>query len=71
MLSAAAVAGKLATRADASRHQGDFRKVVAGVNDTLDNVVAPINEVRRIMGAMAGATSPRPSPPATRATSTS
>jgi len=53
MLVAAAVAGKLATRADASRHQGDFRKVVAGVNDTLDNVVAPINEVRRIMGAMA------------------
>jgi methyl-accepting chemotaxis protein len=46
--------GKLETRADASRHQGDFRKVVAGVNDTLDNVVDPINEVRRIMGAMAG-----------------
>jgi len=54
MLSTAAVAGKLETRADASRHQGDFRKVVAGVNDTLDNVVDPINEVRRIMGAMAG-----------------
>jgi methyl-accepting chemotaxis protein len=53
MLSAAAGAGKLATRADASRHQGDFRKVVAGVNDTLDNVIGPINEVRRIMGAMA------------------
>ena len=53
MLSAAAVEGKLETRADASRHQGDFRKVVAGVNDTLDNVVDPINEVRRIMGAMA------------------
>jgi methyl-accepting chemotaxis protein len=54
MLSAAAVAGKLETRADVSRHQGDFRKVVAGVNETLDNVVEPINEVRRIMGAMAG-----------------
>ncbi|MBK8387748.1 MAG: methyl-accepting chemotaxis protein [Candidatus Accumulibacter sp.] len=54
MLSTAAVAGKLETRADASRHQGDFRKVVAGVNDTLDAVVDPINEVRRIMGAMAG-----------------
>ena len=53
MLSTAAVAGKLETRADASLHQGDFRKVVAGVNDTLDNVVDPINEVRRIMAAMA------------------
>ncbi len=36
MLSKAAVDGKLATRADASRHQGDFRKVVQGVNDTLE-----------------------------------
>jgi methyl-accepting chemotaxis protein len=54
MLSAAAVAGKLETRADPARHQGDFRKIVAGVNETLDNVVEPINEVRRIMGAMAG-----------------
>ena len=53
MLAEAAKAGKLETRADAERHQGDFRKIVAGVNDTLDNVVGPINEVRRIMGAMA------------------
>ena len=52
MLSKAAVDGKLATRADASKHQGDFQKIVKGVNDTLDNVVGPINEVRRIMGAM-------------------
>ncbi|HLA35834.1 MAG TPA: methyl-accepting chemotaxis protein [Rhodocyclaceae bacterium] len=52
-LAVAAVDGKLATRADADKHQGDFRKIVQGVNDTLDNVVEPINEVRRIMGAMA------------------
>jgi len=45
---------KLATRADASRYQGDFRKIVADVNDTLDKVVEPIAEVRRIMSAMAG-----------------
>ena len=43
MLSDAAVAGKLATRADAARHQGDFRKIVAGVNDTLDAVIGPLN----------------------------
>ena len=30
MLSKAAVEGKLATRADATKHQGDFRKIVAG-----------------------------------------
>jgi len=42
-LSAAAVDGKLATRADASAHHGDFRKVVQGVNDTLDAVIGPLN----------------------------
>ena len=52
MLSAAAVAGKLETRADASRHQGDFRKIVEGVNTTLDNVVEPIQAVQRVLGAM-------------------
>ncbi len=52
LLSAAAVAGKLETRADASQHQGDFRKIVQGVNDTLDAVVSPIQDVQRVMGAM-------------------
>jgi methyl-accepting chemotaxis protein len=43
MLSKAAVDGKLATRADASKHEGDFRKIVQGVNDTLDAVIGPLN----------------------------
>ena len=43
MLSKAAVEGKLATRADASKHQGDFRKIVQGVNETLDAVIGPLN----------------------------
>ncbi len=43
MLSKAAVEGKLATRADAGRHQGDYRKVVEGVNATLDAVIGPLN----------------------------
>ncbi len=43
MLSDAAIAGKLATRADASKHQGDFQKIVAGVNETLDAVIGPLN----------------------------
>src|SRR5579872_3387003 len=42
MLSKAAVEGKLATRADASKHHGDFRKVVEGVNATLDAVIGPL-----------------------------
>ena len=43
LLSKAAVEGKLATRADATKHQGDFRKVVEGVNGTLDAVIGPLN----------------------------
>ena len=43
VLSKAAIEGKLATRADATKHQGDFRKVVQGVNDTLDSVIGPLN----------------------------
>ncbi len=52
MLSKAAVDGRLETRADATQHQGDFRKIVNGVNETLDAIVGPINEVRRIMSAL-------------------
>jgi methyl-accepting chemotaxis protein len=48
MLSQAAVDGKLATRADASKHQGDFRRIVEGVNQTLDSVIEPVNEAMRI-----------------------
>jgi methyl-accepting chemotaxis protein len=44
-LSEAAVEGRLATRADASQHQGDFRKIVQGVNDTLDAVTGPLFKV--------------------------
>ncbi len=43
ILSDAAIAGKLATRADASKHQGDFQKIVVGVNETLDAVIGPLN----------------------------
>ena len=42
-LSVAAVEGRLATRADATQHQGDFRRVVEGVNETLDAVIGPLN----------------------------
>jgi methyl-accepting chemotaxis protein len=43
MLSQASVEGKLSTRADAGKHQGDFRKIVQGVNETLDAVIGPLN----------------------------
>jgi methyl-accepting chemotaxis protein len=43
MLSQAAVEGKLNTRADASKHNGNFKKIVDGVNGTLDSVIGPLN----------------------------
>jgi methyl-accepting chemotaxis protein len=43
MLTKAATEGRLGARADANRHQGDFRKVVEGVNATLDAVIGPLN----------------------------
>jgi methyl-accepting chemotaxis protein len=49
MLSQAAVEGKLSTRADASKHQGDYRKVVQGVNDTLDAVITPLNHAAQMI----------------------
>ena len=42
MLAQATIQGKLSTRADVSKHQGEFRKIVQGVNDALDAVIGPL-----------------------------
>ncbi len=52
LLSNAAVAGKLDVRAQADRHQGDFRRVVEGMNATLDAIVTPLEEVRNVLSAV-------------------
>jgi methyl-accepting chemotaxis protein len=54
MLAKAAVEGKLATRADAGKHGGDFGRIVAGVNATLDAVIGPLTEVGQVLDKMAG-----------------
>jgi methyl-accepting chemotaxis protein len=43
LLAQGAVAGNLSTRADANKHAGDFRKIIQGVNNTLDAVISPLN----------------------------
>ena len=55
MLSNAAVAGKLTTRADAARHHGEYQKIVEGVNETLDAVTGPLNEAMRVADSYAKA----------------
>jgi methyl-accepting chemotaxis protein len=53
MLAKAAVEGELSTRADVSRHEGEYRKVVEGVNSTLDAVLAPIHEAASVIEKIA------------------
>jgi methyl-accepting chemotaxis protein len=50
----AASDGKLDHRADASRHHGDFAKIVKGVNSTLDAVIAPVQEASHVLAKISG-----------------
>ncbi len=52
-LAEAAVQGRLSTRADATRHEGDFRRIVQGVNDIMNAVVVPITEMSRVLDSLA------------------
>ncbi len=52
MLAKAALEGRLETRADSSKHEGDYRKIIEGVNQTLDSVIGPMNAVMELLQAM-------------------
>ena len=56
MLAEAARDGRISTRADASKHQGDFREIVAGVNEALEMIVNPIITVKTAVDAINAAT---------------
>ena len=49
ILSLAAIEGKLSTRTDATKHKGDFRKVVEGINQTLDALIIPTQEATNVL----------------------
>lgn len=51
-LSLAAQQGLLDTRADAAQHHGEFRAIIDGINQTMDAVAKPIDDVRQIMAAV-------------------
>lgn len=55
MLSEAALDGNIQTRADASKHQGDFRKIVEGINATLETIVTPIITVKSAVDSISTA----------------
>ncbi|MGC4000625.1 MAG: methyl-accepting chemotaxis protein [Anaeromyxobacter sp.] len=52
-LASAAVEGRLSARAEAGHHEGDFRRIVDGVNRTLDAAVAPVREASAVLGRLA------------------
>jgi len=52
-LTRAALEGKLSARADVSQHSGEFNKIVAGINETLDAILVPINEAVECLKEMA------------------
>jgi len=45
--------GKVNTRADATKHQGDYRKIVEGVNNVAINFYNPMKEAIRVAGEYA------------------
>ncbi|MDD5227591.1 MAG: methyl-accepting chemotaxis protein, partial [Methylococcales bacterium] len=44
--------GQLNVRADATKHQGDYRIMIEGLNNTLDGIVLPVNEVVAVLTEM-------------------
>ncbi len=49
MLIEAANNGALDVRADSSKYQGEYLKIVKGINDMLDKIVMPINDVMAVL----------------------
>lgn len=49
MLIDAATEGRLSVRADTEKHQGSYRRIVEGINSTLDAMIAPINESANVL----------------------
>jgi methyl-accepting chemotaxis protein len=55
MLAEAALDGRIQARADASMHHGDFRKIIEGINATLETIVTPIITVKTAVDSISTA----------------
>ncbi len=53
LLSDSALEGKLSYRADASKHHGEFKRIIEEVNATLDAVIHPIKESSKALDKIA------------------
>jgi methyl-accepting chemotaxis protein len=52
-LAQAAVEGQLAVRTDVSKHQGEYRRIVQGANDTLDAIALPLRDLGQALETLA------------------
>jgi methyl-accepting chemotaxis protein len=53
MLTKSSLDGRLDVRAEAAKHEGDYGKIISGINDLLDAVVTPLNEAAAVLKAAA------------------
>lgn len=53
LLSQSAIEGKLSTRIDANKHNGEYKNVVLGFNETLNAISNPFNETIKILKSLA------------------
>jgi methyl-accepting chemotaxis protein len=52
-LTDAAQKGELGVRADGARHQGEFARIMQGMNDTLDAIIGPLNIAAEYIASIA------------------
>lgn len=45
--------GNLSVRVDAEKHHGTFRRIVEGLNATMDSMIAPVSEAAGVLGELA------------------
>ncbi len=53
LLTQGAVNGNLSVRGDVTKFQGSYRDIISGINETLENIVRPLNEGMRLAGCYA------------------
>ncbi|HPT68772.1 MAG TPA: hypothetical protein PKW50_01405, partial [Syntrophomonas sp.] len=58
ILAEGAIEGKLDIRADVTQHQGQYRKVIEGINNTLDAVIGPLNVAAEYIERIANGNTP-------------
>ena len=52
-LTKSAVQGNLSSRINTDKHQGDYKSIVQGINNTIDEIIMPINEGTKVLSHIA------------------